>query len=375
MSDTDSDADSISDSSNAHVDVRGDEALISSAVRELCDQLRANDPRVLDADNTFVPSSYKYHYSEAECIALFQALKENTSVKHIDLASMLSHQPYTKRSAFSAAVYLKFSKTLQTLNLGFGPHETSDEVWEMISFVLRALSRNTSVTKLIINTRNVRFAGVAFQDLLTCTQTLRKLQMKGPENVTFDEAQIAAIASGFADNTTLRDLELKSWREADLVPVLIALQHHPTLQKIHFSAKFMNFLPSLSGIEVLLRSQYSKVKELILEQVDTRTVGLHPVLRELGCNTTVTNLAIRDSVFSRENVQQLKAVLRQNTALQSLDLTSSALGSAGLAENAPVLYRNTLIKTLDLSGNGLEDTKSADVLHELLRRNKTIMYC
>jgi hypothetical protein len=44
MSDTYSDADSISDSSNAHVDVTGDEALIPVAVRELCNQLRANDP-------------------------------------------------------------------------------------------------------------------------------------------------------------------------------------------------------------------------------------------------------------------------------------------------------------------------------------------
>jgi Ran GTPase-activating protein (RanGAP) involved in mRNA processing and transport len=121
-----------------------------------------------------------------------------------------------------------------------------------------------------------------------------------------------------------------------------------------------------------LRGQDSKVKELILEQVDTRTVGLHRFLRELERNTTVTNLAIRKSGLSREDVQQLTAVLRQNRALQSLDLTSSALGSAGLAEIAPALYHNTSIKTLDLSNNGLNDVESANVLRELLRRNKSI---
>jgi hypothetical protein len=52
MSDTDSNADSISDSSNAHVDGGdGGEAFTSSAVRGLCNQLRANEPRVLDEYN------------------------------------------------------------------------------------------------------------------------------------------------------------------------------------------------------------------------------------------------------------------------------------------------------------------------------------
>jgi Ran GTPase-activating protein (RanGAP) involved in mRNA processing and transport len=121
-----------------------------------------------------------------------------------------------------------------------------------------------------------------------------------------------------------------------------------------------------------LRSQDSKVKELILTQVDARTFGLHPVLRELERNTTVTDFVMSDCVLSREDLQQLKAVLRQNAALQYLDLESIALGSAGLAGIAPVLYRNISIKTLDLTCNGLDDIESADGLRELLRRNKTI---
>jgi Ran GTPase-activating protein (RanGAP) involved in mRNA processing and transport len=188
-----------------------------------------------------------------------------------------------------------------------------------------------------------------------------------------DEVQTAAITSGFANNTTLRDLEFRGWQEADLAPVLTALQDHPALQKIKVRpTSSSGYLPGLSGLEVLLRSQDSKVEELILEQINTRTVGLHAVIQELGRNTTVTNLAIRYSVLSRENVQQLKFMLRRNAALESLDLTSSALGSAGLAEIAPVLYRNTSIKSLDLTNNGLHNIESASALRELIRRNKTI---
>jgi hypothetical protein len=179
-------------------------------------------------------------------------------------------------------VYLESSKTLQTLNLGYGPRGDSYEVREMISLVLRALSRNTSMTKLIISTLDVGLASVAFRELLTCTLTLQKLQLIAFGDEAFDERQIAAIASGFAHNTTLRDLELESCREAYLVPVLTALQRHPALQKIHLSARYYNeYLSSLSRLEALLRSQDSKVKESVLDNVDTRTVGLHPVMQEL----------------------------------------------------------------------------------------------
>jgi Leucine-rich repeat (LRR) protein len=374
MSDTDSDADSISHGSYAYSDDGGPQV----TVRELCDRLRANDPRVLTnsgGDSVFIPfnqdGDYVEGYTEAEFIAIFQALKENTSVKCIDFDRLFDGD-YTKSSLLVAAEYVESSKTLQTLDLSVRCHEGSHEVREMISLILRSLSRNQSVKKLIIYPGVVRFASVAFEEFLTCTQTLQTLLLIAFGDEVFDKRQTAAIASGFARNTTLRDLELTNWKETSLVPVLAALQGHPALQKIHFNGRSVDYLPSLSGLEVLLRSQDSKVKELILEQVYTRTVGLHPVFQELARNTTVTNLAIRNSVLSREYVQQLTAVLRQNTALQSLDLESSALGSAGLAEIAPVLYRNTSIKTLALSSNGLDDIESANVLRELLRRNKTI---
>jgi Ran GTPase-activating protein (RanGAP) involved in mRNA processing and transport len=85
-------------------------------------------------------------------------------------------------------------------------------------------------------------------------------------------------------------------------------------------------------------------------------------------------LTIVNSVMSHETVQLLKAMLRRNKALQFLDLDSNALGSAGLKEISPGLYRNKSIKTLILSSNDLDDIESADVLRELLRRNKKITY-
>jgi Ran GTPase-activating protein (RanGAP) involved in mRNA processing and transport len=370
-SDVDSDADSISDRSNAHIsdDDDGDEpSWISSTARELCNQLRVNDGRVLENDpeynSVFVPFKYSGEYSEDERIAVFQALKENTSVKCIRLAP----HKFTKRSAKAAAKYLKSSKTLQTLHLDDSPYQNPHERREMISILFRALSRNTSVTKLIINFDVVRFGCVAFQELLTNTQTLQTLSVVRRYDYRYgelNEVDIAAITSGFANNTTLRDLEFQGWRETELAPVLTALQEHPALQKIYLNE-------SLSGLEVLLRSQDSKVKELVLEGIHRSTVGFHAVMRELGRNTRLTNLVLCSCLLKRKDVQQLKSMLRRNTALEFLDLKSICLMSAGLTELAPVLYCNTSIKTLDLANNGLDDVESANLLRELIRRNKTI---
>jgi hypothetical protein len=71
----------------------------------------------------------------------------------------------------------------------------------------------------------IRFASVAFQELLTCTQSLKKLQIScvGYADAEFNAVQIATITSGFANNTTLSDLELDSWGEADLAPSQVSL--------------------------------------------------------------------------------------------------------------------------------------------------------
>jgi hypothetical protein len=111
---------------------------------------------------------------------------------------------YVKLHWLLAAEYVESSKTLQTLTLEYARH--FQEMPMIISVLSRAFSRNTSVTNLIIRTDVVTFASVALQELLTFTQTLRKLQITGFYHV-LDEVQTAAIVSGFAGNTTLRDVE------------------------------------------------------------------------------------------------------------------------------------------------------------------------
>jgi hypothetical protein len=132
---------------------------------------------------------------------------------------------YTKSSARAAAraaaKYLESSQTLQKLHSCFNGNY--QELPVVISLLFQSLSRNTSVTELSVDTESVRFASVTFQELLTCTQTLQKLKTFGCNYGDLDAVQIAAITSGSAVNTTLRDLDFQGWREADKDPVLTAL--------------------------------------------------------------------------------------------------------------------------------------------------------
>jgi hypothetical protein len=111
---------------------------------------------------------------------------------------------------------------------------------------------------------------------------------------------------------------------------------------------------SLNGIDDLLHGEKSQVKQLTIEKCNGREmVGFESFMQEMGCNNTVLKLAIVDVSLSRDNAQQLKAMLRRNTALEDLNLSHCARWSMGLAEIASVLYRNTNIQGLDVSSNGL----------------------
>jgi hypothetical protein len=136
---------------------------------ELRFDFEASGAYYLDTQGNYVASC-----SEAEYIEAFQALKENTSMKHIRLWL----HDCTERYAEAAAEYVESSTTLQTMELLLYDRQYYQENPVITSsLLLRALSRNTSVSELIIHTDVGKLAIAAFQELLTCTQTLQKLQI------------------------------------------------------------------------------------------------------------------------------------------------------------------------------------------------------
>jgi Ran GTPase-activating protein (RanGAP) involved in mRNA processing and transport len=131
----------------------------------------------------------------------------------------------------------------------------------------------------------------------------------------------------------------------------------------------------LDGLETVLLSDNSILTELEIHKKlgGPPMMGLTRVLQALARCPTLTKLGLHGCRLGRDaDARLLRVALCNIPSLQSLLLTDGALESAGLAELAPALYHNTSIKLLAISGNKLYDMESAEILRDILRRNKTI---
>jgi Ran GTPase-activating protein (RanGAP) involved in mRNA processing and transport len=341
-------------------------------------KLRTNDPSLFSGSNSN-DQNLVIHPSVQDSgrLKIVEALTQNTVVRCITL------QPhdYSKLSADAMAKYLLQSKHLLKVDLigealtlfGFRIGVTFGFVPERaLCTFIEAIGQSNSVQELSLINLGLESASESFETLLARTKTLRYLRVDLERQDPLEEAATAAIASGFSKNSTLRDIKLIDWQQTSLTPALTALRDHPVLEKLQVEG-----FSSFTGIDALLRGEKSQLKELIIARfkgstVDEEVVGFQSFMKEMERNTTMLKLVIIVVPLSRDNIQQVKTMLRRNTALQELCLAETALGSAGLADIASALYRNTSIQKLDLTHNGLNDLAAANALRELLRRNKTI---
>jgi hypothetical protein len=340
----------------------------ASSVPRLCAQLRNNDPSVLaEGPNQF----FQPDVLDVCRLQIAEALLENTIVRRIGLE--LKH--YNKLSADAMAKYLAQSKHLLDVELTLDSHYTIDRPHypQFLPTFFEAISQSNSVQKLHLECPGLGPASESFENLLTRTKTLRHLQVELKRPFPREEAATAAIASGFSNNTTLRDIKLIDWQQTGLTPALAALRDHPELEKLHVWG-----FSSFTGIDALLSGKNCQLKELLIvsfngSDADEGVAGFESFMLEMGRNATILKLDIAGGVpLNRDNTQQLTAMLRRNAVLQDLDLSENYLGSAGFAEIASALYRNTSIQGLNVSSNELEDLAAGNTLRELLRRNKTI---
>jgi hypothetical protein len=213
-------------------------SLVSLAVRDFCAKLRANDPRILPPrDEPF--EIYSYH-PEAGRIEIARALGENTSVKRI----LLDVDDRSERFVEVLASYLRSSKHLQSVHLTGPPEDRfflyldagtaaqkSRTRQQNISVLFRALYWSTSVMELIMDDLNLGLSDSptlhwAFHKYLAFTMSLAvTLEIRATNGQAFGPEQVFAVCSGFAKNTTLREITLTDWTERCLAPVFAALEN------------------------------------------------------------------------------------------------------------------------------------------------------
>jgi Ran GTPase-activating protein (RanGAP) involved in mRNA processing and transport len=339
---------------------------LSSTFLEFCAKVRNSDPSTLPEPGEpliILP------LSEKEVIELADALLENTNVKSLKLKT----DNYTKCSAEAMAKYVRTSKHLQhirwdRLEVRDGREMKQHE--EMFSCFLPAFQESTSLKELHMELpRGDGSSILELENMLTHTQSLRSLTLSTGSCQLVGRAIVAAASSGLKNNTTLRELTLDLSRCASS-PILTSLKDHALLRRLCLRVDRMD----LTGLETVLLSDTSSITELDIHWSygGLPTVGLTSVLQALARRPTLTKLALRRVRLGRDEAILLRMALCNTPSLQSLVLIRNTLCSVGLAELAPTLYRNTSIKELDLTGNDLSNMESAEIVRDILRRNKTI---
>jgi Ran GTPase-activating protein (RanGAP) involved in mRNA processing and transport len=188
---------------------------------------------------------------------------------------------------------------------------------------------------------------------------------------TLGRAAAVDMATGFASNATLRDLELICCNAPNIPLVLEGLHDHSTLRTL-----ILDRLANLTGIDTLLQQQRNHaISDLHISRytADGHVLpGLEKLVTAMQRNTTVAKLTISQSSIGRDQAKELRAMFPRNQTLKSLNLVGNVMNSEGLAELATGLYRNTSLEHLDVADNQLHDAAAARILRDLMRRNKSL---
>jgi Ran GTPase-activating protein (RanGAP) involved in mRNA processing and transport len=322
--------------STSQVTSTGDDVSLSSSFLDFRGKVRSNDPSILPLPG----ESFKIrNLSERENIELADALLENTSVTYLELDA----GKYTKRSVEAMAKYIRTSKRLQRI------------YW----------LRNWMLDEEFV----LRYREEMFCCFLPAIQECTSLKELDLDLPPIGGPSILALENMLKTNTTLRELTLVWCGATTASPILTSLRDHPLLRRLCLRG----YVTGLDRLEAVLLSDTSKITELEIEMFYRPHIrGMTRVLQALARRPTLTKLGLRRFPLGREEARELGMALRNIPSLHNLAITITTLGSAGLAELAPALYRNTSIKALDISGNDLNDMESAEIIRDIMRRNKTI---
>jgi hypothetical protein len=132
-------------------------------------------------------------------IELADALLENTNVTYLELQILT----YTKDSAEAIAKYVRASKYLRRIRWD-GANQRSPQREEMFCSFLLAIQESTSHKELHMEFPPIGGPlNLAFEKMMTHTQSLRSLSLSYPAGL-LEDIGAAAAQPGLKNNTTLR---------------------------------------------------------------------------------------------------------------------------------------------------------------------------
>jgi Ran GTPase-activating protein (RanGAP) involved in mRNA processing and transport len=277
--------------------------------------------------------------SDVGMTALAQALKSNATVKVIDLDLGMNKVGIAGWTSFSQA--LARNTSVETLTI-FDSLSDDGAVP-----VFAALKRNTTLTKLDLESNNVGQKGAAMlAEALECNTSLSTLNLS--YNAIGDEGYTALLRVLKESNISLKNIELGShWRASPMVDAIhkVVSANRAGIRLLHAQG------------EIDLTARMFRPAQILLE--------------DLATNTTVTVLILASNKVCDEGAVLISEVLGANRTLVKIGLSANGIGDIGALALAAALRENTTLKGLDLTDNYITDLGVAS-LADSLKTNKSL---
>ena len=266
------------------------------------------------------------HFIDPLFLALFLALRVNTSLTSLDLSYNFIHE-----GASSLSEALRVNTSLTSLDLSVnsihaeGAHSLSE-----------ALKVNTSLTSLSLGRNYIGAEGANYlSEALRVNTSLTSLDLS---NTSIHAEGAHSLSEALKVNTSLTSLSLG----------------HNSI-----GAEGANFLSEALRVNTSLTS-------LDLCWNFIHADGAHSLSEALRVNTSLTSLDLSVNSIGNEGAHSLSEALKVNTSLTFLSLGQNSIGAEGANFLSEALKVNTSLISLDLFENSIGD-EGAHSLYEALR--------
>ena len=272
------------------------------------------------------------HFSHPLFLALFLALRVNTSLTSLDLSSNSIHA----EGAHSLSEALRVNTSLTSLHLSYNPIGADGA-----KFLSEALRVNTSLTSLNLCWNSIHAEGAdSLSEALKVNTSLTSLVLS-INSIHADEAH--SLSEVLRVNTSLTSLDLFS--------------NSIHAEGAHSLSEALKVNTSLTSLDLRSNSIGAEGANFLSEAIRV--------------NTSLTSLNLGRNSIGDEGAHSLSEALRVNTSLTSLNLGGNSIGDEGAHSLSETLRVNTSLTSLDLRYNSIDD-EGASYLSEALRVNTSL---
>ena len=372
--------------------------LILQALKESCKlkTLNLNDNNMTGEVSEELANVIKNNWSLAKlylsdndikssATVIFKILKENTMLRELHfnnnfmtgevvegLASVIKNNSNLKQLSIadndlksSASVILQALKENSKLTgLNLNNNNMTGQVAEDLANVIK---NNTDLETLALSYNDLRSSAIIILQALKENSKIKFLHL---DNNNMGGQVAKDLANVIRNNPGLVELFISGNDFESSASVILKELENRILKKLHFNNKLMTKEVAEDLARVINKN--SGLEEIFLSDINFKSSGI--ILQALKKNVKIGFLKLNNNTLTRQAVENLASVIKNNCNLETLALHSNALGPS-----ATVILRalkvSTKLKRLNLNDNSMTRQVAEDLANVIKNNSNLEMLC